>query len=338
MTSVMAIAKKKSQTLSSYSVLLYRIRQAIAHGKERAQDAVERELLHTKWETGKLILKHILLNKDRAQYGEQVVKRLSKDLGISETEVKYIVEYARSNSIRPHAGELSWDKQRDLLSINEEEKRLMLTQKAVRGKWSRETLRHEIKKLKAAKQITVSKEPLLETLVAKKGELYTYKIVIAKLGPWQGKLVVDLGFSNYFRPSKNFYFKENEIVRLLENGKLERVKDATDEILFTFKVYLDEVTDADTLWVMVDLGFGFTTKQQLRLRGLDAPEIATRAGQAAKKFVERQLKSASEITITSTKSDKYDRYLADVFYTRNGKEEYLNNKLLQLGFAMRVNE
>ena len=62
----------------------------------------------------------------------------------------------------------------------------------------------------------------------------------------------------------------------------------------------------------------------------------TRAGQEAKRFVERELRKVSQVVITSTKSDKYDRYLADVFYTVDGKERFLNNRLLERGLAVRV--
>ena len=100
------------------------------------------------------------------------------------------------------------------------------------------------------------------------------------------------------------------------------------------------------------MGFGFTTKQKLRLRGLDAPELNTREGIAAKKFVEKQLKDVPSIIICSTKSDKYDRYLADVFLplrsvktssggtraTRPGytQDTYLNNELLERHLATKV--
>ncbi|MBI4395114.1 MAG: hypothetical protein HY583_02840, partial [Candidatus Omnitrophica bacterium] len=82
--------------LTSYSALLKRVREAIARGKERAADAVERELVRTKWEVGKLIQEHILLNKARADYGARVLKRLSSNLGISNTELKYMREFART--------------------------------------------------------------------------------------------------------------------------------------------------------------------------------------------------------------------------------------------------
>jgi len=93
------------------------------------------------------------------------------------------------------------------------------------------------------------------------------------------------------------------------------------------------------LRVIVDLGFGFKTRQYLRLRGLDCPEINTDEGKKAADFVRSRIKQADEIALTSSKSDKYDRYLADVFYNdKNGKEVYLNNLLLRHGLAVRVYE
>jgi endonuclease YncB( thermonuclease family) len=70
-------------------------------------------------------------------------------------------------------------------------------------------------------------------------------------------------------------------------------------------------------------------------------------------------KQADQIVLTSSKSDKYDRYLADVFlparslkasaggtgatgpkyYTdKDGKNVYLNNAILESGLAVRMGE
>ena len=319
--------------MAAYGVLLKRARQAIARGKQRARDAVEVELVRTKWEVGKLILDHILLNKERAAYGKQVFKRLAKDLTTSETELKYMVEYARSHPIRPPAGELDWAKQRELLTVNSRKERTALARRAARQKWSRQTLRREIKKLSTAKPIVDEEAARAEPLVPIKGKPGTYRIVTAKAGPWIGRRAVDLGFSNYYVPAEPLAFDDREIVQVSEDTRLAPAKAATPADLFTYRAYVLEVTDGDTFWALIDVGFGFVTHQHLRLRGLDAPEITTRGGQSAKRFVERQLKSASGVVVTSTRSDKYDRYLADVFYTKAGKEYFLNHELLRRGFA-----
>ena len=103
--------------------------------------------------------------------------------------------------------------------------------------------------------------------------------------------------------------------------------------------------------VSIPLGFGFTTVQKLRLRGLDAPEIESAEGKEAKAFLEQKLRSTeaekqekslplasglsvSPVLIRTTKSDKYDRYLADVWVAG----QYLNQALLDEGLAVQVNE
>lgn len=342
--------------VGAYTVLVRRVRETIHLGRRRAEDAVEREKVRTSWEIGKLIHEHILLHKERANYGEQVLKRLSNDLGMSYTEIRYMVEFARTYPIRRPAGELSWGHYQALLRINDDEKRKTMAEEAAEKKWTRQTLRREIGKLKAQDSKAISEFPDEGSLAPIKGTLGTYRIIRQETGPWKGRLVIDLGFSNNHRPSGDFDFRENEIIRV-SNSKLVRVKEATEKDLFTYRAFLDEITDGDTLWVVIDLGFGFTTKQHLRLRGIDAPEITSKDGAQAKGFVENELKNVSQIIITSTKSDKYDRYLADVYYlpARNVKipaggtrtsrarvyedkkgEQFLNNWLLKKGLAARV--
>jgi len=77
-------------------------------------------------------------------------------------------------------------------------------------------------------------------------------------------------------------------------------------------------------------------KEKLRLRGLDVPELDTAEGKAARRFVEELIGESVAVTITTTKPDKWDRYLSDVFLeTKSGHELFLNNLLLENGHAMR---
>ncbi len=112
--------------------------------------------------------------------------------------------------------------------------------------------------------------------------------------------------------------------------------DVTDQAdLFTYRAGVIRVVDGDTLWVRVDLEPGRWVKQKLRLRDLDCPELSTPAGKAAKRFTEGFVAGAAALTICTTKPDKYDRYLADVFVDRaGGGEAYLNNALLESGHAV----
>lgn len=68
--------------------------------------------------------------------------------------------------------------------------------------------------------------------------------------------------------------------------------------------------------VLIDTGFDGTLEEKLRLRGIDCPELGTPAGDKAKKFVEKLLPVGSSIVIHSekTRTEKWGRFLADVFY------------------------
>ena len=58
--------------------------------------------------------------------------------------------------------------------------------------------------------------------------------------------------------------------------------------------------------------------------------------EAAKRCVEAVVNETEGVTITTSKADKYDRYLADVFlHRRSGEEVFLNNALLENGHAVR---
>lgn len=299
---------KRNPSRSSYSELLRDIRKTIQAGKVRATQAVEQELVRTKWETGKLILEHILLNKDRADYGKQVIKRLSKDLNTSVPELDFMVAFARENPIYSHASKLTWDKERELLSVNEVKERADLAVKASQQKWTRETLRKEIKKLKKSKQITVTPEPKPAKLPnLKPGQLGLFSIF--KLG---GKTYRDLGFSVW------------------QEVKGIKVTNTKASELYTYEAQVTKVFDGDTFHALIHLKDDIYLEQRVRLRRLDAPEIITAAGQQAKKVLERVLSSSVKrgrtkegasatadkqpILIKVSKTDdQYGRYLVDVW-------------------------
>jgi endonuclease YncB( thermonuclease family) len=98
------------------------------------------------------------------------------------------------------------------------------------------------------------------------------------------------------------------------------------------------VIDGDTLVVTILLP-QCEMDEKLRLRGLDCPEMDTPAGKVAKRYVETLLVETAEVTITTSKVDKYDRYLADVHLRqRSGEAIFLNNALLAHGHAVPMGE
>ncbi|MFA7255386.1 MAG: DUF1016 N-terminal domain-containing protein [Candidatus Omnitrophota bacterium] len=321
----------QATSVQSYDELVKAIRGAKAESQARVEKIVEQERVREAWEIGKLIDAHVLQHKERADYGKRILLKLSKDLGMSDTELGYMLQFARAYPISRPAGKLSWSEYESLLAVNDAKKRQTLVDKAEKENWSRDRLRSEVRNVTQP-----GRSAPVEVLTAKPGILHAYRVVA---GLEEGERVLDLGFSNYYKPVEKITFQPDDILEVVWGGEYKKLKDAGEDVLYTYKIEVLDIIDGDTIKAVIDLGFGFRTVQTLRLRGMDAPEIATADGKAAKEFLEKLLAPSSKVIIRTVKSDKYDRYLADVFLANEGgKEQYVNNQLLEEGHAVRVGE
>lgn len=343
--------------VETYEQLITAIRQTRAESRQRIEALVEAEKVREAWEIGKLIDAHILQHKPRANYDEQVIERLAEDLESSPTEIRYMLRFSRAYPIQPPAAELSWAHYRELLSVNDSKEREEIAEQARQQHWGRDRVREEVRRRRASGTLAAQKESARVILTAAPGKPGMYRVVKAYDGKQPNQLVLDLGFSSYLSLESFSSFKEGDIVAIVgaplvgarqkglaHSGAVPRsgaslrrqgqplriVNDAVESDLFTYRVHVLQIIDGDTFTAAVQLGFGFTTVQTLRLRAIDAPEIESAAGREAKEFLEKILPRGSDILIRTRRSDKYDRYLADVFV--NG--EYVNQKLVEEGFAV----
>ena len=133
-------------------------------------------------------------------------------------------------------------------------------------------------------------------------------------------------------------------------------------MLFTYSAKIINIVDADTLELMIDLGFDVWKDQRIRLRGINAPEAKTEAGDKATAYVKRRLagclpasKKGDRVVVkTSRQIDMYGRFIGDIFYLPSpkglrqaGKKgetdrekilkegNYLNAELVEKGHAER---
>ena len=67
---------KQKQDVSLYQDVCYLIEQ----GRERAYNAVSQQMVETYWNIGKRIVEEEQQGKERAEYGEQIIEKLSKQL------------------------------------------------------------------------------------------------------------------------------------------------------------------------------------------------------------------------------------------------------------------
>lgn len=96
------------------------------------------------------------------------------------------------------------------------------------------------------------------------------------------------------------------------------------------------VVDADTLECDLDLGWHITYRAKIRLAGVNAPEMSTPEGRAARAFVDQLLanRHGAPVTVTSHSLDKYGRVLADVTWHENAGELSLAGEIVRAGHAM----
>jgi len=309
--------------VETYDQLLTAVRATRAETRERIETAVAQEKVREAWTIGKLIDEHVLHHKERADYGKYTIERLAKDLEISRTELYFMLRFARDYPTVWPAKQLSWSHYQALMRVKDPELRQELAEKAEKEKWTRDELRQAVRKINKPE----AEAPVILNPDSKPGKLGMYLIVRSERGNDPDELVLDLGFSTYRRFRNSKAFKEGDIIKRGRSG-YEKIENADEDSLHTYRILTHKVVDGDTFWALIDLGFGITMNQKLRLRGLNAPEIESADGLEAKEYLEEALASG-EILIRTVKSDKYDRYLADVFVN----DRYINQDLVAQDLA-----
>ena len=323
---------------STYAAL----RQAVVNVVLKGRREIDRAWLLTYHETGRLIHEHLLLNKDRANYGAQVFAKLAADTDTSSRSLHEFVQFYRFFPIVRGRAQLGWSHYRLLCQVADPGRRRALLAEAVKRHWPSPQLEREVRALAqanaeasdAARDVTPPK-----LLTPKRGTPGLCRVVANGHG-----LSADLGFATFLdltaRESRGM--ADGGFLRWEDDRSVAAAPKATKADLFTYRAEILKVVDGDTLWVRVGLGRGVAAKHKLRLRDLDCPEMSTPEGKAAKRYVDGLVARTKALTICTTKPDKYDRYLADVFLTlapssssgQAAEEVYLNNALLENGHAV----
>lgn len=342
------------------------IRDEIEEGKERAINAMEQEKRQIYWNIGKHIKEHLLQNDDREDYGAYTISLLAKELNLSRTLLYDSVHlYEEYPNIVHTCGQLTWSHMRVLVNVSEKQARQQFETKIIEEKLSVRDFKKLVQNEKTPQK--QPEEPQIEepdsqaetepeeqiekpVLNTKRGEPFVYRL--QKL---QGKTMVDLGFMTYVesphqevrtgRPTKD------NVVRVEKSARIEKSErdyqftnmDKGVAPYYTYKAYVIEVIDGDTIWVNIDLGFSTWTKQKLRLKGINAKELETAEGQNAKEYIEARLNQCKFIAVKTYWRDKYTRYLADIFYIKRETDinkvaqegAFLNQELLDEGLAVK---
>ncbi len=295
------------------------------------------------WRVGRWIRRELLKNKNRAGYGDHLYEQLALLVNMSEATLKRTVRFHQLYSIRSLMTELTWTHFLHLMAVKDEDQRKQLEHQAIAKGWNSYELKDRIKAAAAAQNPDGKNkaEEKIPQLTVVRGQVNTFALVEEE---GEKDLLVDLGFRLHwgFAQIKSPRLKKDDCVRVRDDRFLKTAA-APKEQLFTYKAGVKKIIDGDTLVARVHLNFGMFLTQKFRLRGIDCPEIDTPEGRRAKRFVQERLKGLDFIVVKTHKdtTDKYERYLADIFYLSGetdidkiAKEgHYLNQDLLDARLA-----
>ena len=151
------MVKGKNDILASlltadYESLVGRIDNLWSAAKNRAVEAVNTELLDANWQTGQYIVEFEQQGKIRAEYGKQLLVRLSKDLtarrgkGFSRSNLSYMRKfYLAFPKCVTLSHKLTWSHYYELLKCEDEMEMQFYFQEALNQKWKVRELRRQIK-------------------------------------------------------------------------------------------------------------------------------------------------------------------------------------------------
>ena len=130
-----------------YQDLLKELKSIIDKGKNKSYKAVDNILVETRWQIGERIFREELKYKNKADYGEYLIKYLAVDLDTTKQRLSEIIRFYRCYPIvRSLSGQLSWKHYTILVPIEDQKERKFYENKTVINSWSSRGLIEQINK------------------------------------------------------------------------------------------------------------------------------------------------------------------------------------------------
>ncbi|MBN1493406.1 MAG: thermonuclease family protein [Candidatus Omnitrophica bacterium] len=321
------IQKAQYQTILKNVITLY----------ERTQTTV----VEMYWQVGKWIVEVEQEGEPAARYGEYLILRLSKDLvkrcgrGFSKRNLERMRQFFLQNPIAPATAQLTWTHHVELLRIADPRVRSSISRRALKENLTSKEVRAIVFSQEEPRPVPLTRPgpPAKRPPLPRPRDLtlHTFAKVIDKDRTLPaGTMLIDCGFYVYRHlPVKT---------RITLAAKPS----------YTYPAFVERVVDGDTLWAVIDVGFGTEVREKLRLRGIDTPELGTREGESAKRHVVKLLPKGTPIVIKTYRNDRYGRFVADVLFCPDNDKAahdpaviiqggiFLNAHLLDKGLAARA--
>ena len=147
------ITAKNMSSNSEYEQLIENVGIALQKGRNCIAQAVNSNIVRTYWQIGQHIVEYEQGGNERAEYGSDLLNRLSRDLtskygeGFSRSNVFYIrklyLEYSKVQTL----SELSWSHYIELLKIDDKTERAFYEKESVNAHWGVRELKRQMKSM-----------------------------------------------------------------------------------------------------------------------------------------------------------------------------------------------
>lgn len=137
--------------IAKYNDMISEIKEILQSARLNVARQVNTELLTAYWNIGRIIVEHEQNSQERAEYGQQTLKELSKVLtkefgkGFSRSNLQnmraFYLSYPKCQSV---TGKLTWTHYCELLSISDTDKRSFYEKESINSGWSVREMKRQI--------------------------------------------------------------------------------------------------------------------------------------------------------------------------------------------------
>lgn len=176
---------------SNYPILLNSVSSLLQEARRKAVTQINTVMAETYWHIGRMIVEEEQKGKERAEYGEYLVRRLSNDLvkrfgkGFTTANIwnmrQFYLVYPKLHALRAESQdrklyalrrELSWTHFRILMRLDDESVRRFYEIETAKNNWSSRELERQINSL-LFERLSLSKNKKKVLSLAQKGEIIT---------------------------------------------------------------------------------------------------------------------------------------------------------------------
>lgn len=145
------MSKQTLSLNSEFAPIIRDVKALLTQARNNVARQVNDELLNTYWNIGRIICEYEQSVPNRADYGKQTLRELSKELtsefgkGFSRSNLQNMRNfYLCYQKCQTPSGKLSWSHYCELLTISDPEKRSFYEKEAVNANWSVRELKRQV--------------------------------------------------------------------------------------------------------------------------------------------------------------------------------------------------